>query len=209
MASMMRYTVLSLALLAMLVPTTALNTKYEDLAAVSRITVSIDNVTSVPALSNETDNCPTDGLLRLKGGSDTLTIRWTGANEPHTQIAVKICYVDGDIVDRKWRKYKPEIDLNKQCKQTAEEKDFLESAFDSSATSGVTTVKLSQNTAPARYTIQVLARNETDYTQFGDSSMCFEVYSRENVPTGLTVVMGIFMAISIVFGTAVYAKYRR
>jgi len=193
----------------MLAPVTALKTEYKDLDEVSKFTVSVDNVTSGSALNNETDNCPADGLVRLKGGSDSLTIRWTGADEPHTQIAVKICYVDGDIVDRKWRKYKPVIDLNKQCKQTAEEQDFLVSAFASTATFGFKTVKLGQNIAPARYTIQVLARNETDYTQFGDSSMCFEVYSRENVPTGLTVVMGIFMAISIVFGTAVYAKYRR
>ena len=117
-------------------------------------------------------------------------------------------------MDRKWRKKGAGIELNKQCKQTAEEKSFLVSAFDSNATSGFRTVKIGQNVAPARYTIQVLARNETDYTQWGDSkfnqeSMCFEVYSRENVPTGLTVVMGVFMAISIVFGTAVYAKYRR
>jgi hypothetical protein len=233
MVSIMRYTAVSVALLAMLIPATAISTTYGDLAGVNTITVSMDNVTSVTnnnqqpdrqlrdkrdrqqltTINNQTDNCPNEDLTRFKGGQDSITIHWTGADVPHTKIAIKICFVDGDIVDRKWRKFQSQIDKNKQCKQTAEAASFLVSAFDSNATSGSTTAKLGQNVAPARYTIQVLAQNDTDYTQYGDSkmneeSMCFEVYSKDNVPTGLAVVNSIFMAVSIVYGTAVYAKYR-
>merc|ERR1712100_257477 len=79
----------------------------------------------------------------LTGGADT--------------IAIKLCFHKDKIVDRPWRKFKDNINKNKQCWQTAKLAKFLKEgiAYDSS---GSALIELPMNTAPSTYSVQVLSQ---------------------------------------------------
>lgn len=137
-----------------------------------------------------------------------MTVSWSNITVAPAKIAVKLCYTSDQIVDRAWRKKKDGINDNNQCKQTADVQKFLVSAFDSTALSGSTDVKIPMNTAPTTYTIQVLAIDAAGvYSAWGDSltTECkYTIESYDKRPLSLQGTMGFFMAFSLIFAGGVW-----
>ena len=106
----------------------------------------------------------------LTGGADSITVKWSDFTEPADTIAIKLCFHKDKIVDRPWRKFKDNINKNKQCWQTAKLAKFLKEGivYDSSG-SGSELIELPMNTAPSTYSVQVLSQAGGTYKQWGDS----------------------------------------
>ena len=104
----------------------------------------------------------------LTGGADSITVKWSDFTESADTIAIKLCFHKDKIVDRPWRKFKDNINKNKQCWQTAKLAKFLKEgiAYDSS---GSALIELPMNTAPSTYSVQVLSQAGGTYKQWGDS----------------------------------------
>ena len=83
-------------------------------------------------------------------------------------MSIKLCFHKDKTVDRPWRKYKDNINKNKQCWQTAKLKKFLKEGIDYVA-AGTETIELPMNTAPSTYSVQVLSKKDGTYEQWGDS----------------------------------------
>ena len=107
----------------------------------------------------------------LTGGADSITVKWSDFTEPADTIAIKLCFHKDKTVDRPWRKFKDNINKNKQCWQTAKLAKFLKEGivYDSSG-SGSELIELPMNTAPSTYSVQVLSQAGGTYKQWGDSN---------------------------------------
>ena len=144
----------------------------------------------------------------LTGGADSITVKWSGFTESADTIAIKLCFHEDKIVDRPWRKFKDNINKNKQCWQTAKLAKVLQEgiAYDSSG-SGSALIELPMNTAPSTYSVQVLSQAGGTYKQWGDSKTytqtadkCAHVTTAiyENQPSTLVGTQAFFTVFSIV-----------
>mmetsp|Transcript_3291 Transcript_3291/g.14333 ORF Transcript_3291/g.14333 Transcript_3291/m.14333 type:complete len:199 (+) Transcript_3291:157-753(+) len=142
----------------------------------------------------------------LTGGADSITVKWSDFTESADTIAIKLCFHKDKIVDRPWRKFKDNINKNKQCWQTAKLAKFLKEgiAYDSS---GSALIELPMNTAPSTYSVQVLSQAGGTYKQWGDSKTytqtadkCAHVTTAiyENQPSTLVGTQAFFTVFSIV-----------
>lgn len=144
----------------------------------------------------------------LTGGADSITVKWSDFTVSADTIAIKLCFHKDKIVDRPWRKFKDNINKNKQCWQTAKLAKFLKEgiAYDSSG-SGSALIELPMNTAPSTYSVQVLSQAGGTYKQWGDSKTytqtadkCAHVTTAiyENQPSTLVGTQAFFTVFSIV-----------
>ena len=97
-------------------------------------------------------------MQALKGGVGFIDLAWSNFTLPATTMAFKLCYTDDKILDRPWRKFKGEIEKNKQCWQTAKLEKFLGPSDTAWAAAGSLSIALPMNTAPSTYTVQVFSR---------------------------------------------------
>jgi hypothetical protein len=142
-------------------------------------------------------------------GADTLTVSWTGVTQKTGgELTIKLCYDKSQITSRPWRKFKDNIDKNKQCQQTVVESSALMTGVDHSKTS--IDIPIPRNIAPSRYTVQVLNKDATNgYTQWGQSTCSFAVDTYDRLPSSLVGTMSFLIAFSIIAGTAGYMFDRK
>ena len=136
-----------------------------------------------------------------------IIVKWSDFIElPADTIAIKLCFHKDKIVDRPWRKFKDNINKNKQCWQTAKLAKFLKEGI-AYVPSGSELIELPMNTAPSTYSVQVLSQAGGTYKQWGDSKTytqtadkCAHVTTAiyENQPSTLVGTQAFFTVFSIV-----------
>lgn len=152
----------------------------------------------------------------LTGGADSITVKWSGFGNAADSMSIKLCFHKDKTVDRPWRKYKDNINKNKQCWQTAKLKKFLKEGIDYVA-AGTETIELPMNTAPSTYSVQVLSKKDGTYEQWGDSKeytqtsdKCAHITTAiyENQPSALVGTQAFFTVFSIIVLVVSYAYDR-
>lgn len=152
----------------------------------------------------------------LTGGADSITVKWSGFGNAADSMSIKLCFHKDKTVDRPWRKYKDNINKNKQCWQTAKLKKFLKEGIDYVA-AGTETIELPMNTAPSIYSVQVLSKKDGTYEQWGDSKeytqtsdKCAHITTAiyENQPSALVGTQAFFTVFSIIVLVVSYAYDR-
>mmetsp|Transcript_7061 Transcript_7061/g.27771 ORF Transcript_7061/g.27771 Transcript_7061/m.27771 type:complete len:199 (-) Transcript_7061:433-1029(-) len=152
----------------------------------------------------------------LTGGADSIKVNWSDFTESADTIAIKLCFHKDKTVDRPWRKFKDNINKNKQCWQTAKLAKFLKEGIGYSS-SGSELIELPMNTAPSTYSVQVLSQAGGTYKQWGDSKTytqtadkCAHVTTAiyENQPSTLVGTQAFFTVFSIIVLIVSYAYDR-
>ena len=97
------------------------------------------------------------------GGASEVNVSWTNFTMDADTLSFKLCFTTERISERPWRKFKDEIDKNKQCWQTAKLEKFLKEGV-TYEEAGSMMIEIPENTAPSMYTVQVLGVKDGMYT---------------------------------------------